>query len=95
MATSEPIDPGGIGVVDALATQQLLGVGARQVAHRETREQRPHREGPVPGRRVTISDHDADVIVDQRHEGLPDPRVDGPQLAVPVDDEDDAATTAT
>ena len=90
VAVGEPIHARQVGLGHAAASQQLLGLIAREAGQGNDGQQVAEGEGPSRGRLVTPGEHDADVVGEGGHEALAQPVVEQPQPLERVDDEHDA-----
>ena len=94
MTPGKPVDPVEVVAVDALLSEQLLGIVAGQVAQRESTEQATHAHRPARHRGFTAGEDDARVVLQRANEGLLEPEVDRAQDLVAIQDEDDSIAEA-
>ena len=88
VAVGEADDPGGVGVAESFAAQQRAGVGGGQVRQRHRGQQVPEIPDPGGDGRLAAGQRQPGVVAQARHEFLPQPGVQQPELFVGIENQD-------
>ena len=94
VAVGEPGDPGGVGFAESFAAQQRIGVCGRQVRERHRGQHVPEVTDPGGDRRLPAGQRQPGVVAQARHQFLPQPGVQQPELLVGIENQHHPVTEA-
>ena len=94
VAVGEAGDAGGVGAAESFAAQQRTGVCGCQVRQRHRGQQVPEIPDPGGDRRLAAGQRQPGVVAQARHEFLPQPGVQQPELFVGIENQHHPVTEA-
>jgi hypothetical protein len=94
MAVGEAGNPGGVGAAESFAAQQRVGVCGCQVRKRHRGQEIPEIADPGGDWRLAAGQRQPGVLAQARHEFLPQPGVQQPELFVGIENQHHPVTQA-